>query len=250
MTGLLRAELRKIRTTRATFGLVLAMVGLLALVVTLHASLVPTRDATAGGERHIYGWGGLGVLFAALLGAMSITGELRHGTIRPTLLITPRRRRVLAAKAAISALAGAGCGLLAQVLTLALAALVLRIRALPVHITAHDAWQHILGGTASAALWATIGLGGGALVRNQVATLVGLCAWLLFLEHVLLDAAPATIRYFPGTAADALTGTTFTGDAPASPGLLSPTIGALLVAAYALSALGAGVFSTERRDIP
>jgi hypothetical protein len=48
---------------------------------------------------NVFAWGELfGALFASLLGAISITGQFRHGTIRSTLLITPRRERVIVAK--------------------------------------------------------------------------------------------------------------------------------------------------------
>jgi hypothetical protein len=46
-------------------------------------------------------------------------------------------------------------------------------------LTSGDYLQLLGGGTAAASLWALIGVGVGALVRNQVATLVGLCAWML-----------------------------------------------------------------------
>jgi hypothetical protein len=59
----------------------------------------------------------LGALFAAPLGAISITGEFRTGTMRPTFLVTPRRTRVVAAKAVASMLAGLGVGLVAAALT-------------------------------------------------------------------------------------------------------------------------------------
>ena len=64
------------------------------------------------GSLDVFGRGEfLGALFAALLGALSITTEIRHGTIRPTFLFTPRRGRVLWAKVWASVLIGAGFGL-------------------------------------------------------------------------------------------------------------------------------------------
>jgi hypothetical protein len=55
----------------------------------------------------------------------------------------------------------------------------------------------VLAGTVAAALWATVGLGVGALVRNQVGTLVGLCAWMLLVENLLLPLVPDAGRFTP-----------------------------------------------------
>src|SRR5579885_1117277 len=113
MTGLVRAEFFKLRTTRTTLGLTGGMLAMLSLIVLVHGFALRTASLTRSGQLHVFGLGGLGVLFAALLGALSITGELRTGLIRPTLLTTPRRGRVLVAKLAVSTAAGAVYGLLA-----------------------------------------------------------------------------------------------------------------------------------------
>jgi ABC-2 type transport system permease protein len=250
VTGLLRAELFKLRTTRTTLGLTAGMLGLISLVVLVHAFALRAASLTRSGQIHVFGLGGLGVLFAALLGALSITGELRTGTIRPTLLTTPRRNRVLAAKLVTSAAAGAVYGALAAAVTIGLAVAALSARGVPLRLDGGDYTQLVLGDTFAAALWAAIGLGLGAIVRNQVTTLVGLCAWLLFVESVLLGQLPGTIRYFPGTAAGAISGTTITGDVPTNPGLLTPALGALLLAGYATAITLAGMLTTNRRDVP
>jgi hypothetical protein len=118
MNGLLRSELLKQRTTRTILQLPLWMVGLVALIVVLPVVGFSVHDLSVrANQLKIYGWGtGIGSLFAALLGALSITGEIRHGTIRPTYLTTPQRARVIAAKAAASALGGLALGLLAEAL--------------------------------------------------------------------------------------------------------------------------------------
>src|SRR5262249_27279749 len=142
----------------------------------------------------------VGMLFAALVGAMAITAEIRYGTIRPTFLVTPRRGPVLAAKLAVAALAGIVFGLLAEVLMAGATPVAHPARGIDSQLSAGDSLQLLAGGTAAAALWATIGLGVGALVRNQVATLVGLCAWMLLVENLLLPFLPDAGRLTPGAA--------------------------------------------------
>ena len=100
MTAQLRSELLKQHTTRTNVLLLLWMVGLIVLVVLLHVLSFSIDDLSRrDNQLKIAGLGtSVGALFASLLGAMSITGEFRHGTIRPTLLATPRRDRVIVAK--------------------------------------------------------------------------------------------------------------------------------------------------------
>ena len=77
------------------------------MVTLLHAFSLSTTDlASRSGQVRVLVEGGelVGALFAGLLGAMSLTGEFRHGTIRPTFLVTPRRGRVIAAKTVSNAL--------------------------------------------------------------------------------------------------------------------------------------------------
>jgi hypothetical protein len=73
---------------------------------------------------------------------------------------------------------------------------------------------------------------------------------LLFVESLLLGQLPATGRYLPGAAAAAIAGSTITGEIPTGPPLLAPALGAVLLIAYTAAAIAAGMFVTERRDVP
>lgn len=85
----------------------------------------------------------------------------------------------------------------------------------------------------------------GAIVRNQVATLVGLCAWLLFVENLLLgDLANLNVgRFLPGAAAAAIS-----GQEPDTP-LLAPAVALVLLVLYAAAAATTGSLMTNRRDV-
>src|SRR6266516_7214396 len=116
MSGQLRAELVKQRSTQTTLFLLLAMVGLVALASALHV-LAPSPAALASlkHQLQVFEVGTrVGMLFAALVGAMAITAEIRYGTIRPTFLVTPSRGPVLTAKLVVGAIAGIVFGLLAE----------------------------------------------------------------------------------------------------------------------------------------
>jgi ABC-2 type transport system permease protein len=242
----LRAELLKQRTAGTALGLFAAMLALVALAVLLHG-LVPTRHLDGGSEQlMVLGRGEfLGALFAALLGALSITSEYRHGTIRPTLLASPRRERVVAAKVWASTLIGAAFGLAGSALAAAIGSAVLGVRGLDVRLDGGDYALLLAGGTAAAALSAAIGVGLGAVVRNQVPTLIGICAWLLFVEGLLVGDVTGVGdvgRFAPGALGQAISGQ--------DPDILvAPAAGLVLLSLYAAAAALIGALATTRRDV-
>jgi ABC-type transport system involved in multi-copper enzyme maturation permease subunit len=246
--ALLRAELFKLRSTRTTLGLFASMLGLIVLVELLHGFGLPAdRLGERSNQLMVLGRGEfLAALFAALLGALSITSEIRHGTIRPTLLITPRRSRVVAAKVYASMMIGAGFGLAGSALAAGVGVVALHARDIGVALDAGDIALLVLGGATASALLAATGVGIGAIVRHQVPTLIGICAWLLFVEGLLIGDV-AGIRkvgkFAPGAAGQALSGQ-FPGV------LLSAAAGGVLLGAYAIAAGCAGAIVTARRDVP
>src|SRR6266705_1207885 len=218
MKAQLRSELYKLRSTWTVASVVAAMLALVMLAVLLHGfGLSASRLTSLPDQRGVFTDVGvnLGALFAGLLGALSITGEIRSGTIRPTLLVTPRRGLVIAAKA-VTALAA---GFVAGVTSAGAAA------------GAGDYAQLILGGGAAAAMWALIGLGLGAVIRAQVPAIVALFAWLLFVENIIGGDLPSVNRFAPGALAQALAGQQRSGT------LHTPAVAALLLALYAALAV-------------
>jgi hypothetical protein len=223
------------------------MLVLVVLAVLLHGFGLPEEDL--GGthvQLMVFGRGEfLGVLFAALLGAMSVTTEIRHGTIRPTFLVAPRRGRVVAAKVSVSILIGAGFGLVAGSVAAAAGTAALRARGIDVQLDPRDHVLLVVGSAGAAALWAGIGVGLGALVRNQVPTLIGICAWLLFVEGLLVGDVGGlgdVGRLLPGAAAAAMSGQ--------DPGtLLAPAVGLVVLASYAAVTALAGSLAISRRDV-
>jgi ABC-type transport system involved in multi-copper enzyme maturation permease subunit len=248
MTGQLRSELLKQRSTRTNLLLLGWMAGLVVLVVALHVlSFSASSLAQDDNQFKILGLGtSIGALFAALLGAMSITGEFRSGTIRPTLLVTPRRTRVIAAKVLASLAAGVGIGLLAEILAAAAEAAGLAARGVDVELAVGDYAQLLAGGALGAALFAAIGVGIGAMVRNQVAALVALCVWLLFVEPLLLSDVPSVARYAPESSAGAIAGAI---QSQIADSLVAPALGVVLLVAYAALSVGAGALLVTRRDV-
>jgi hypothetical protein len=152
---------------------------------------------------------------------------------------------VVAAKVVVSVLVGAGFGLVAGAVATAAGTAALRARGIDLQLDGSDDALLVFGSAAAATLWAAIGVGLGALVRHQVPTLIGICAWLLFVEGLLAEATGGlgdVGRILPGSAAAAISGQ--------DPGtLLAPAVGLVLLAAYAAAAALAGAIATSRRDV-
>jgi len=245
MKAQLRAELLKQRTTRTDAALLAAMVGLVGLVAALHAFTLPAADIATRSVQltEMFGWGErFGALFAALGGAMSITNEIRHGTIRPTFLVTARRQRVVAAKAVAAMATGAAFGLIAALAAAGVGSAALTARGIANHLLVGDYALLICGAAVAAALWAAIGVGVGASIQSQVPAVVGITAWLLFVEGLLVDSVASIGRLAPGAAGMALSGL-------GSGTLLAPVIGALVLAAYTSAAIAVGCLTAIHRDV-
>lgn len=247
MNAAVRSELFKQRTTRTSRYLLLALAVLIAAVVALHVTSLPAAELrTSEDQLKILGMGTtFGMVFASLLGALSITGEIRTGLIRPTLLMTPRRGRMLSAKFLAAAVGGLIVGLCGEGVAIAVAGIGLGARGISFAPGPGQFTQLLVGGAVAAAAWAVIGVGVGALVRNQVATLVGLVVWLLFIEQTLVGIAPAVAKYSPGPSAGAIAGAILQ---QASSYLLAPAVGVLLAAGYVMATAAAALLSTARRD--
>jgi ABC-2 type transport system permease protein len=240
--GQLRSELLKQRSTETALYLFLAMFTLVALAVTMHVvALGADQLSSRTHQLEVFQVGSrAGMLFAGLAGAIAITAELRYGTIRPTFLVTPRRGPVIAAKLAVSALVGIVFGLLAELLMTGAAIVGFAARGIDNELTGGDYLQLLTGGAAAAALWAAAGVGVGALIRNQIGAVVGLCAWMFVVESVSEGFVPGAARLMPGGTGLALAGNSDE---------LSAAVGALLLVLYAAALAAAGWLATLRRDV-
>jgi len=218
------------------------MFGLVALVITLNVLAVGADELSSGAKQlqDFEAGSRAGMLFAGLAGAIAFTAELRYGTIRPTFLVTPRRGPVLAAKLAVGVLVGIVFGVIAQGLMTGDASVALAARGIDNRLSGGDYLQLFIGGAAAAALWAAAGVGIGALVRDQVGAIVGLCAWMFLVESTFEGFVPDAARFLPGGAGTALAGNNDE---------LPVVLAALLLLLYAGAGAAGGLRALLRRDI-
>jgi len=239
----LRSELVKLRSTRTNLGLLVGMVGLVLMIVIVSSVAVePSELAKADHQRAIFGLGLAGGFIGALIGVMSITSELRHGTIRPTFVFTPKRDRVIVAKVLSSLALGALFGAVTEALAFGTGLAIVALRGVDVALSTQALLLIALGSVAAAALMAALGVGFGAVARNQVLAVIGVVVWFMLVENIVVSAWPSVGRFFPLAAGDALTGI----DAKE---LLTAPQGGLVLVGYVLALCAAGLAVTRRRDV-
>jgi hypothetical protein len=99
-----------------------------------------------------------------------------------------------------------------------------------------------LGTVAGTALWGGIGVGLGAILRSQVAAIIGVLAWAFVAESLLFAFLPGIGRLGPSHAEDALIGLTTNH-------LLQATPGGLVLVAWAVALSLLGTTLAARRDV-
>jgi ABC-2 type transport system permease protein len=240
------AELFKLRTTRTSWGVTLgsiALVVIISLIAALAGDFSSTDEAPGADLMEI---SGLVQIFALVLGILVVATEFRHGTITPSLLTVPDRVRLVLAKLVASLAAGALLGLVASALCAVIVLPLLSSRGIDTGTDTSEVLKLIAGNTAASALYAAIGVGLGALIRNQVGAIIGALGWIFLIEP-LLTLIPGfedvITRWFPTGAANALAGTASSSDA------LDQVPAGLLLAAYAAIFVAAGVYVLRDRDV-
>ncbi|WP_030107285.1 ABC transporter permease [Actinoalloteichus caeruleus] len=264
MNRLISAEATRLLSSRLWLG---ALIGALVCGGVLIGGLtllgpenfdppMPGLD-TEEGVRGLLGMLSFTVFVPAALGTLAVTSEYRHRTISFTFLFEPRRWRVLVAKLITFAVAGLCYG--AIVAGTAGAALYggAAARDITLGLPGATVAELLVRVALAMAAFMVIGVGFGALIRNQIAALAAVVGYLYLVELVLL-AVPginAVYPYLPGGATASLTGFTYLADAIAeqtsgsSSTLLSAPLGALVLAGYAIVAAALAVAVPLRRDV-
>lgn len=248
MSRALSSELLKLRTTRTFFALVAGSLAIVALIVSIGAA---TGDWGGPGDtppgKDLLQIAGLVQLFALVLGILAVTSEFRHGTITPSLLVVPDRTRLVGAKLVVQLLAGLLFGVAAVALTLLLSAAIFSLRDIEAGLTGSVIFGDGIGNALSVALYAALGVGIGAVVRNQVGAIVGTLAYIFVIEPLLLiipgvDGVIET--YGLNGVTSGLAPSEFGGGDP-----LGQVPAGLLLAAYAAVFVVVGTILLRRRDV-
>lgn len=244
MNTLVRAELLKLRTTRTLYGLTAGMAVSVALSVA--GGIV---GAGKNGEPALATPAGVaGVLsaeqatvVAVVAGILLMAGEYRHNTATGTFLVTPERSRVVRAKLLAAALAGLVLAVTASAVNLVIALPWLVAKDVPFALVGQELPSVLIGTVCATAIYGGVGVGIGALVRNQLAAVGITLGWMLVVENLLVNLLPDVGRWLPLGAAAALM--------RADTGLLPMWAGGVLLVGYGAVFAVAGARLVGARDV-
>lgn len=246
MKPLLLAELIKLRTTRTFAGLSGAAIGISLVIAGLVALLTePTEESVLVDVFTT----DTSSLFIVVLAVVGIGGEWRHRTITSSLLAAPDRLRFLAAKALAFALAGAVLSVMVSVALTIVGTAVVSARDLP--MPEAGALAELLGRNALVAtLVGALGVGLGALVRNQVVAVVGVLLLAFVVEPTVITLVPEVGRFGPFSALPtSLSGIPAEDAGLGEVDLLAPGLAAMVMLAWIGAAFASGHALLRHRDV-
>lgn len=247
MNALLRAEARKVVTTRPTLavaGLVIVYPALSLLPAVLAAQEPAVDEGTILDV--LRGGAGVLTLAALMLGILAVAGEYRHGTIVPTLLSSPRRGRFVAAKLGSQAGLGVVLALAVSAVGLMVGTTYLATRDVSVDLLSSDVLLTVCAVALVVMLHGVVGAAVGAVVRNQTAAVAGALIWVFAVENAipLVLRNPGLKRWLPGGLSDRLL---HVADPVAGMGNAWPALG--MFAGVAAMLAGAAYVATKTADV-
>ena len=231
------------------------------LTVAGSGDIAPATDNTDSVKKTLAGTFA-GLIAVAVIGVMFITAEYRRGLIRTTLAASPRRGRVLAAKAIVLAAVTFAVGLVAAAVTIPLGEHLLHESGNPIPPVTALTWLQVVAGTAGLlAVSAVLALAVGTLLRRSAGAVTAVIAGIVLpyllatvpgilpvgAEQWLLRVTPAagfavqeTLTQYPQV------NTVYTPGTGYFP--LSPWAGFAVLCAWAAAALVLALFLLRRRD--
>ncbi len=254
MIKLIHAELRKLFSTKLWLWLLLGacvlsggstalLIGFADQAVASPQSGIPAVESEGFTQLALAG-GANAVVFFLILGIIGMTQEYRHRTATPTFLVTPKRGQVVLSKLVTYLGVCLLFAIVVNAIVVAVALPWLSAKGAPVSLAGENL-EVLLGSIGGAGLYGMVGVGVGALLRNQVAAIVGALIYL-FVAEPILRSVPATAsayKWLPGGSLESITATTANTD------LLQRWQGALLLTAYGVVLAVLGWVFAVRRDI-
>lgn len=250
MKALVRAELRKLTTTRLWLWMLLlglALTGATTSAAIGFAEPEPLGLETVAGQRTVFAQATATLVVVGILGIIAVTGEFSHQSITPTFLATPRRRRVVVAKLLTYAVVGLSYAAACTAVVLAVALPWLAADGIGVVLSGADLVRTLGGVALEVALYAVLGVGVGCLMRNQIAAIVGFVVYIFVIGPILtgVHATSEVAQYLPYQAGNGLGRLTSSTDAA----MLGQASGGLVLLCWSLGIAVLGTRLAVRRDV-
>jgi ABC-2 type transport system permease protein len=251
-TRLVRAELRKITTTKMPWAFLAVLV---AISATTASAVVWGTDfdgtktfiSTAADQRSLIAFAANATVIAGLFGAIAVAREYGHGTVIPTFLSSPRRYRAVLAQFVAVAIGGAILGLVGAALTVAAVAVGLTTTEFGFMVSWAGVARVVAAASFAGAAGAVLGAGIGAVVRNTGGAVTGTVLALIIAPPLIVQLISDASSWVPSPLATALSGVT-----PEAAGVQSqagPVAALFGLAVWAVIPAAVGLLSVQRRDV-
>lgn len=242
---LVRAELRKLSTTKLPWGFLAVLVviaGLDGAVVLWGTDMDGSKTFISTGEdqRSLMAFAANTMLGTGLFGAIAVSREFGHNTVVPTFLISPRRYRAFLAQLAAVMLGGGLLGLAGQALVTGAVAGALPFTDYSFMVSAAAVLQLLAASTWAGAIGALLGGGIGALVRNVGGSVTAVVVVLFIVPPVVVQLVTDAASWLPDALNRVVAGVADQVSVPAALAAL---------AAWAVVPAALGLLAIQRRDV-
>ena len=248
-TRLVRAELRKLTTTKMPWAFVAVLVVISALTATAVAIGTDMDGSkafvsTAADQRSLMAFAANAMMGAGLFGAIAVAREYGHSTVIPTFLASPRRHRAVLAQLLAIAIVGGALSLVGAAFTVAAVALSLPTTEYGFLVPVTGVLRILGASVFAGSCGAVLGAGIGAVVRNTGGAVTGAVVALIILPPLLVQLANDAASWIPASLASVLSGVT--PEMGSDVGVLSAVLG---LAAWAVVPAVVGLVAVLRRDV-
>jgi ABC-2 type transport system permease protein len=250
MINTIRSEWIKLRTVRMNFVLFVLAVAFPVVVSVLVTALASIEDL----KLHdvvglVTGSSVVTALLLGVVGAVSISAEFAHGTIRPTFAATPKRTRVLVSKALVIGLFAAVAEALVVVFCYAVSSAIVSSRGAKLSLNGQgEARAALVGIVLFAVIVSLLGFGIGMVIRNTPAAVAVLILWPLVVENIIMAILSAAGVDNPQKFLPYISGFGLGNPDPPTSESLSRVAGGLYFGAVTAVVVAAGALITTRRD--
>ena len=242
---LVRAELRKLSTTKLPWGFLAVLVviaGLDAAVVVMGTDMDGSKAfiATAEDQQSLMAFAANAMIGTGLFGAIAVAREFGHNTVVPTFLTSPRRYRAVLAQLTAVMLAGGLLGLVGQAMVIGAVAGALPLTDYGFLVSAGAVAQLLVAATLAGAAGAVLGAGLGALVRNVGGAVTASVLLLFIVPPLAVQLVNDAASWIPDSLTRVVAGV---GDQVSMPAALAALV------AWAVIPAALGLIAVQRRDV-
>ena len=250
MISTINSEWIKLRTVRMNLVLFIIAVAFPVIVSVLVASLGDIDDLRVSDVAGLVtGTSVVTALLLGVVGAVSISAEFAHGTIRPTFAATPKRTRVLLSKAIVTAVFAVVAETLVVVFCFLVSSAIASSRGATVSLDGEpEARAALIGIVIFAVIVSLLGLGLGMIIRNTPTAVAVLILWPLVVENIVFLILSAAGVDHPQKFLPYISGFGLGDPNLASSDSLGRVAGGLYFAAVTLAVVLIGTLITTRRD--